>query len=45
MRVVLIAIAVLSFFRFVSLKKIVFFLAVSVVKTRFIPPRFFRKTV
>ena len=44
MRVVLIAITVLSIFCFVSLKKIVFFLAVSVVKLWFIPSRFFKKT-
>ena len=44
MRVVLIAIDVLSIFLFVSLKKIVFFLAVSVVKLCFIPPRFLKET-
>lgn len=44
MRVVLIAICVLSVFRLVSLKKIIFFLAVSVVKLCFIPPLFFKKT-
>ena len=44
MRVVLIAIYVLSVFRLVSLKKIIFFLAVSVVKLCFIASIFFNKT-
>ena len=44
MKVVLIAIYVLSVFRLVSLKKIIFFLAVSVVKLCFIMPRFLKKT-
>lgn len=44
MKVVLIAIYILSVFLLVSLKKIVFFLAVSVVKLCFIPSLFFKKT-
>ena len=44
MRVVLIKNYILSVFLLVSLKKIVFFLAVSVVKLWFIPSRFFKKT-
>ena len=44
MKVILIAITALSIFRFVSLKKIVFFLAVSVMKLCFIMPRFLKKT-
>ena len=44
MRVVLIKIYILSVYLLVSLKKIVFFLAVSVVKLCFIPSRFFKKT-
>ena len=44
MRVVLIAIAALSIFSFVYLKKIVLFLDVSVVKLCFIPSIFFKKT-
>ena len=44
MRVVLIAIYVLCVFCLVSIKKIVFFIAVSVVKLFFIASLFFRKT-
>lgn len=44
MRVVLIAIYVLCIFPIVSLKKIVFFLAVSVVKLCFIASLSFKKT-
>ena len=43
MRVVLIAICILSVFLLVSLKNIVFFLAVSVVKLCFIASLFFKK--